>query len=428
MKYAASNFWRAGAVLLLLGGVAGAVRAAGTDELERRIDVLSREIEELKTMGRGASGTEYGAVQKTRVGGYMELHYLSTQKGDGENFDFHRYVLYVGHRFSDWIQFHSELEFEHGFINDRQGEFELEQAYIDFKPKEDFGIRAGVIVAPMGVINQFHEPPTFHGVERPDVDNKIIPSTWFAAGAGVYGSLTPNLKYQIYGINALQFVSGGRDGTKATGLGAQLGTDGIRNLRQKQFGGEQNGDVLDIGIAARLDYAVERYPLNLGFSYYGGAADDKVLDTAGNPELTGLVFDARYRQDRLDFAGEWAQFDVDDADKLKSAYGADQAARLEGWYAQGAYWLLQPGDRNGLLADAGLAGFVRYEKFDTAKKMPANATDRAQNNRDRTQWVYGIPFKPVANLAVKLDYTSFNDADGTTFDSDKLNAGIGWQF
>lgn len=402
--------------------------AAGNEELERRIDVLSREIEDLKKTAKGASGAEYGALQRTRVGGYMELHYLSTQDGDAEGFDFHRYVLYVGHSFSDWIQFHSELEFEHGFINDRQGEFELEQAYIEFRPRDQFGIRSGVIVVPMGVINQFHEPPAFHGVERPDVDNKIIPSTWFAAGAGFYGNLTSNLKYQVYGINSLQFVSGGRDGTKATGLGVQSGTDGIRNLRQKQFGGEQNGDVFDVGIAARLDYALERTPLNLGFSYYGGAADDKVLDTAGSPKITGIALDARYRQNRIDFVGEWAQFDVDDADKLKSAYGTDQAKQLEGWYAQGAYWLLQPGDREGLLADAGLAGFVRFEKYDTAKKMPSNATNTAQNNRDREQWVYGITFKPVQKLAVKVDYTSFQDADGTSRDNDKINAGIGWQF
>lgn len=403
----------------------GPATAASNDELERRIDVLSREIEDLKTEARTAGGTEYGAIQRTRLGGYMEMHYLSTQDGDGENLDFHRYVLYVGHRFNDWIQFHSELEFEHSFIQDRNGEFELEQAYLDFAPKENFGIRTGVIVVPMGIINQLHEPPTFHGVERPDVDGKIIPSTWFAAGAGIYGSLTSNLKYQLYGINALQFINVGRAGNDPT---IQLGTDGIRNLRQKQFGSETNGNILDIGIAARLEYAVEKYPLNLGFSYYGGDAGDKVLDTAGNPSITALVFDARYKQDRIDLVGEWAQFDIDDAAKLKTAYGTDQAEEIEGWYAQGAYWLLQPGDREGLLRDAGLAAFVRYEAYDTAKKMPSNSTNTAQNNRDRSQWVWGFTFKPVQNLAVKIDYTSYEDADGTTRDNDKINAGIGWQF
>ncbi|MBI4180234.1 hypothetical protein HY522_12505 [bacterium] len=411
-------------VLAALWGAAPA-RAASTDDLERRIDVLSREIEEMKKLGTGASGVQYGAVQKTRMGGYMEMHYLSTQDGDGENLDFHRYVLYVGHRFNDWIQFHSELEFEHSFIRDRHGEFELEQAYLEFTPKEDFGIRSGVIVVPMGVINQFHEPPTFHGVERPDVDNKIIPSTWFAAGAGFFGNLTAGLKYQVYAINALQFIAAQNDNTTPA---LTLGTDGLRNNRQKQFGAESNGNVFDIGIAGRLDYAVERYPLNLGFSYYGGDAGDKVSDSGGKPDITGLAFDARYKQDRIDFVGEWTQFDVDGAAALKTLTGTDQAERLEGWYAQGAYWLIQPGDREGLLRDAGLAGFVRFEKYDTAEKMPSNSTNTAQNNRDREQWVYGITFKPVQNLAVKFDYTSFKDADSSTRDNDKFNAGIGWQF
>jgi len=409
----------------ILFGSAVAAFAASSEELERRVDVLSREIEELKKMGKGAGGVEYGSIQKTRLGGYMEMHYLSTQSGDGENLDFHRYVMYVGHRFNDWIQFHSELEFEHSFIRDRQGEFELEQAYLEFTPKENFGIRSGVIVVPMGVINQFHEPPAFHGVERPTVDNLIIPSTWFAAGAGFFGSLTENLKYQVYGINSLQFIAGQNDNTTPA---INLGTVSIRDLRQKQFGSESNGNVFDIGIAARLDYAVERYPLNLGFSYYGGDAGDKVSDSGGKPDITGLAFDARYKQDRVEFVGEWAQFDIDDADKLRTLTGTDQAKQLEGWYAQGAYWLFQPGDRAGLLQDAGLAAFVRFEDYDTAKKMPSNSTNTAQNNRDREQWVYGFTFKPVQNLAVKVDYTSFKDADGTAIDNDKFNAGIGWQF
>ena len=124
----------------------------------------------------------------------------------------------------------------------------------------------------------------------------------------------------------------------------------------------------------------------------------------------------------------WFIEDIHHAAKLRTAYGTDQAEELEGWYAQGAYWLLQPGDREGLLRDAGVAGFVRFEDYDTAKKMPSNSTNTAQNNRDREQWVYGITFKPVQNLAVKVDYTSFKDADGTSRDNDKFNAGIGWQF
>lgn len=402
----------------------GASFAAGSDELERRIDVLSREVEALKREARAPGGTPSGEVQKTHVGGYAELHYLSTLKGDGENFDFHRYVLYFGHRFSDWIQFHSELEVEHSFALNGQGEVNLEQAYIDAKPTEALGVRAGIVLVPMGIVNQYHEPPAFHGVERPDVDVRIIPSTWRAAGAGFYGSLTPNLKYQIYGINALQILTADDDAN----FKPALGTNGLRDFRQNQFGSEKDNGVLDFAVAGRLDYAFDRYPLNLGFSYYGGAASDKVLDTAGKPDIKGYALDARYKQDRVDFVGEWAQFNVSDADKIKTAYGADQAKQLEGWYAQGAYWLLQPGDREGILADAGLAGFARFEKFDTAKKMPSNAGDPAQNNRDRQQWVYGFTFKPVQNLSVKIDYTKFKDADGTTIDRDKINAGIGWQF
>lgn len=421
MSWSGLKFWAAAGVAAFWLGGALPAKAASTDELERRINILSREIEELKKSGK-AGGHPVGEDPRTRLGGYMELHYLTTEGGDGENFDFHRYVLYVGHRFNDWIQFHSELEVEHSFVLNGHGEVSLEQAYVNFQVKEDLGARAGIVLVPMGIVNQYHEPPNFHGVERPDVDARIIPSTWSAAGAGIFGRLGQGLTWQLYGINALEFRNKDDDGNTA----AQAGTNGIRDLRQNQFGTETN--IRDIAVAWRLDYAAVHVPVNVGFSYYGGRAGDKLGDTAGNPKIRGLALDGRYRQDRIDFVGEWAQFDVDDASKIKTATGTDQAERLEGWYAQGAYWLLQPGDRKALLRDAGIAAFVRFEKFDTAKKMPSNAADRAQNSRDRRQWVYGFTFKPVQNLAVKLDYTSFKDSDGTTRDNNKLNAGIGWQF
>ena len=37
------------------------------------------------------------------------------------------------------------------------------------------------MLAPVGIINERHEPPSFHGVERPFVDTFIIPTTWFDA-------------------------------------------------------------------------------------------------------------------------------------------------------------------------------------------------------------------------------------------------------
>jgi hypothetical protein len=134
-------------------------------------------------------------LAKTHVGGYFELHYNNAVNGRSsetdDQLDFHRFVLYLSHEFNDWIKFTSELEVEHAFIEggEDSGEVELEQAYLDFLLHEKFNVRAGVLLMPIGIINQFHEPATFNGVERPFVDKYIIPTTWFDSGLGFFGEI-----------------------------------------------------------------------------------------------------------------------------------------------------------------------------------------------------------------------------------------------
>ena len=130
----------------------------------------------------------------TGLSGYMDLHYNKAEFQDGV-LDFHRFVLLVTHRFCDRIRFVSELELEHAVVEglEEAGELELEQAYLDFLMSRAFNVRAGMLLAPVGIINERHEPPVFYGVERPLVDTVIIPTTWFDAGAGVHGEVGPRL-------------------------------------------------------------------------------------------------------------------------------------------------------------------------------------------------------------------------------------------
>src|SRR5205823_122669 len=105
-----------------------------------------------------------------------------------------------------------EFEVEHGGTgsgSEDRGEAELEQVYIDFRKWDALGYRAGLVLMPMGIINETHEPPTFHGVRRPSVETNIIPSTWMEFGAGFLGKLGP-LSYETYAVNGLQAVGNGR--------------------------------------------------------------------------------------------------------------------------------------------------------------------------------------------------------------------------
>jgi len=78
----------------------------------------------------------------------------------------------------------------------------------------------------MGIINEFHEPTTFNGVERPSLDNAIELTTWREIGIGALGrwdALT--LHYQDYIFNG--FLSN-------DGAGGKLKeSNGLRSGRQK---------------------------------------------------------------------------------------------------------------------------------------------------------------------------------------------------
>ena len=137
----------------------------------------------------------------------MEVHYNKPEFADGM-LDFHRFVLLVTHQFSDRIRFVSELELEHAFVEglEEAGELELEQAYVDFLLSRAFNVRAGMLLAPVGIINERHEPPVFYGVERPLADTVLIPTTWFDVGAGVHGEVGRGWRYRAYVMAPLDAV------------------------------------------------------------------------------------------------------------------------------------------------------------------------------------------------------------------------------
>lgn len=85
-----------------------------------------------------------------------------------------------------------------------------------------FGIRAGIMIVPLGLVNVYHEPPAFHGVERPNVERYIIPSTWREAGIGINGSFAGGWQYEAYLMAGLD-----PDGISAG--------NGIRGARQIGF-------------------------------------------------------------------------------------------------------------------------------------------------------------------------------------------------
>jgi hypothetical protein len=141
---------------------------------------------------------------KLNIGGYAQIDYNQPLDKDlykNGVLDVHRMVLLFGYKFNDKANFVTELEFEH--VNEAY----VEQAFLNYKINKWLNFRGGLMLIPMGITNEYHEPTTYNGVNRPMVDTKIIPTTWRELGAGFAGSFDEiSLKYQAYVVNGFQRI------------------------------------------------------------------------------------------------------------------------------------------------------------------------------------------------------------------------------
>jgi hypothetical protein len=355
-----------------------------------------------------AEPTDTGFPATGPLSGYMDFHF---NKADGEDgvLDFHRFVLLLSHAYSPRIRFVGELELEHAFVEglEERGELELEQAYVDFLLSRRVNVRAGMLLMPVGIINERHEPPVFNGVERPFVDTVIIPTTWFDVGAGVHGDLGRGWRYRAYvaaPLNSLEFTA----------------EDGIRGGRQK--GSQAN--VRNLAFPGRVEYLGVR-GLTLGASTWTGQSSFETprLDTS----VTVSEVDARYRRQRLELRGQFAYVHISDAERLNDSIGRtigvppNIAEALRGFYGEAAYRVWNSG------APRDLVVFTRYENFDTQFRMPDGM--QPLKEFDRQAWVSGVTYYPEPDVAVKFDYVQLrNRSDGLFPTRHVVNVGLGWWF
>ena len=204
--------------------------------LEQKTNILTEEVEKIRTQlvipeekalksayGFGPAASKvYGIEKGLSIGGYGEGRYqtfVDNEEGSKDNADFVRLVAYLGYKFNDRILFNSEIEFEHASTG-KDGSVSVEFASLDFFIDPIANIRAGLLLIPMGFVNTIHEPPFYFGNNRPEVERRIIPSTWREVGVGLFGQIMPGLTYNAYavsGLNAEDFGSSGIRGGRQAG-------------------------------------------------------------------------------------------------------------------------------------------------------------------------------------------------------------------
>jgi hypothetical protein len=388
-------------------------------EQDARIEALTSDITRLKEamvipeteamrsrFGLGPAASKvYGRPVGLSLGGYGEF-YLGHALGDDEtrkphSGDIYRFITYVGYKFSEKVVMNTEIEFEHATTsanpaNEETGSVSVEFSYLDFLISPYLNLRAGLMLMPVGLTNEMHEPTTYRGNFRPTLERQVIPTTWREAGVGLHGETEFGLSYKAYLVSGLS--------------AAGFGDTGVR-------GGRQSGNHFvweDKAFVLRADYSYDDILL-VGGSFYRGGADQDPTSTA---EVTHTLFEghALARFGGAEVRAVFARGMTDGAaDTVPEA--------TQGFYVEGMYDIMPHVSAGSTMA---LRPFVRMEKLNLNEKM-ADGVDAAEK-QDISKITGGVEFLPVSDVVIKAEYDRQTTADDDADPVQEIRLGAGFVF
>ena len=348
---------------------------------------LKGEVEDVAVATDEAIKAQVKLSGKTTIGGYGELHYngLDDQIGnsDKDEIDFHRFVLFFNHEYSDKLRFVSELELEHSIAGEgKAGEIELEQAYIEYDYNDSTSIQAGLILIPLGILNETHEPNTFYGVERNPVEKNIIPSTWWEGGAKISHNLSEGLNVQVMAHSGLKATSSfkPRDGRQKVGK--------AKAEHMAYTGTVKYTKIPGLTLGAGVNYQTD-------FANGGGEAADAALMTEVH---------AIYQKDKFALRALYAAWNIDGP-------GADALGRDKqfGYYIEPSYQVTET-----------VGVFGRFNKYDN---NDGNSTATAIKQTD-----IGVNWWLDPQVVFKADIQMQSVGSGISKEMTGLNLGMGYAF
>ena len=414
---------------LVLAATLGAAPVFGQATVDEKLQILQQEIDDLKaqqagrqpptqqtspySLDRGSMLDRSSALASggTDIAGYGELAYGKFRQSGDATADLQRFVFGFNHRFDERLTFHSEIEVEHAVVSSEDhGEAEIEQAWVNYKMNDGVNFKGGLFLLPIGILNETHEPPTYYGVQRNQVETRVIPTTWRELGIGMHGVLTEGFGYDL-GVTT-SFDSGKLDDP----------TTGIRSAHQEG----QLANAHDLAVYGALNY--RRPGLLVGGGMFSGNTGQ---NGASNRALQGVAarftmwdVHAQYRIAGLDLQALYTAGTLGDADKVTAALvAADPTTAfaapksMRGWYAQAAYHVYKRGNFD-------VAPFLRYERIDLRQEEdPANGLFQDPNNNERIK-VAGVNFWVHPQVVLKADVQWYT----TDKSQSRLDLGLGFMF
>ena len=393
--------------------------------------------------------------KRLSIGGYGEVAFSRNFYSDSGNryssaslhkddpnhgrFDIPHAVIYLGYDFGKGWTFGTEIEFEHGGTGsaieyeaeesiefeqeqEKGGEVELEQFWIQKSFGKWANIRAGHIVVPVGLTNAHHEPLNFFTVYRPEGENTIMPSTWHQTGVSFWGRYK-DFRYEaqlLAGLNADQFTN----------------TGWIRK-------GHKSPMEFDVANKYAASLRIDNYSipgLRIGISgYYGHAIGNSYPRNANgvDEEYKGVVaigaIDFTYKAHNWIVRGQADYGYLGDAEQLKYVYNrlnSKSPYKHSAFVSKNAYAVgIEAGyDIFSQIPkmredDKKLYVFGRYEQYNPYASK-TKGTDYGYTEVKRV--AAGVNYHPVPQIVIKAEYSK-RFLKNIYNDEPSINVGVAYE-
>ncbi|MFV0573619.1 MAG: autotransporter outer membrane beta-barrel domain-containing protein [Xanthomarina gelatinilytica] len=413
---------------------------------------LKEELDQEQTNTK--RGKSLNPLSKMKLNGYGVVNYYNygrfdTDPGIRDKVDAERLNLYFDYQFNDRIILHTEIEFEHGGtgstleldVQEEFGEFEheieqggevnLEQLHLEYRFRPYLNIVAGKFKLYFNLAQLLDEPDEYFTIQRPEMENVILPLGWYETGIGLHGMfLKRKLSYRLALVNGLE--STGFSSANWIKLGYQTKFEMVNAENFALFGN------------LNYHFGKNRHTL-AGISYYYGNTNDNRpkpdLEIDSHVKIIGAhvsVFEAPFR-----FASQFIYGDLQNSERialrnatLPKTLGIKKtpvAKNALGISAEIGYDILSLTNKNTTME---LYPFVRYEFYDTMYKTTGKIT--ANKRWERSVATVGINWLPYRHIVVKAQYTARTlGADNIDISTGEVNGkekenffgcGIGFQF